>query len=75
MSLPIPLITAIITRLIDRKKPLGKTNVTTAAGVGAATTSYIFLVQSDDPVLQVCGITGLLLGIVISLYKETKSDD
>ena len=74
MPLPIALITAVIGRLIDTKKATSPTNITTAIGTASVGGSaYLLLLESDDPMLKVMGCIGVVLGVVLSLYKDHAS--
>jgi len=56
-------------RLIDKKKPLGKTNAATAGGVTAGGVA-IALIQSGEPTSIVAGCIIGLVGAGLALYKE-----
>ena len=72
MAFPIALIAAltpVIKRLINKKKPLGKTNVTTAAG-GTLMSSALFMIQQPDELTQGIGYCLGALGFLIALVKD-----
>lgn len=74
MPLPIALISAlapVVTRLYDKKKPLGKTNVSTAAG-GTLMGTAIFMMQQPDHMMQGIGYVLAACGFLITMYKEKK---
>lgn len=60
---------AIVNRFVDKEKPLGKTNATTAAGVGFGGAAAI-LIQSPDETMQIIGYVLGGLGALVALYKE-----
>ena len=67
-------VVTIMGRLIDRKKPLSKTNISTAAatltGSGA---TYLFLLESQDIKLQAMGFVLTLATLALAAYKEANS--
>lgn len=72
MALPIALIAAltpVIKRLINKKKPLGKTNVTTAAG-GTLMGTALLMTQQPDETTQVIGYFLGVAGFIIALIKD-----
>lgn len=71
MPLPIALIAIVISRFINTKNASSPTNVTTAIGTATgAGATYLLLLDSDDPMLKVIGCLGVVLGVVLSLYKD-----
>ena len=70
MSDPMSLIVgALVKRVIDKKKPLGKTNVATASGLGLGTIAY-GLIQTGEPTAVLVGYGLGLVGTLLALYKE-----
>ncbi len=75
MAIPVALISAlapIVTRLFDKDKPLGKTNVATATGGGLMGAAYI-LITSPDEISQGLGYLLGAIGFAIAMYKENKN--
>lgn len=62
----------LVTRIIDKKKAGSKTNIATAAGITMGTTSYMTLIQSDDPKLQFAGALLICISAALTLYKDSK---
>ena len=69
MSDPLSLVLALGSRLLDKKKPLGKTNVATGGAVGLAGAAT-YLVQSGEPTMVAVGGFLYLAGALLALYKE-----
>jgi len=75
MAIPVALISAlapVITRLFDKDKPLGKTNVSTATGTGLMGVAYM-LITSPDEISQGLGYLLGAVGFLIACYKENKN--
>lgn len=60
---------AIAKRVIDTKKPLGKTNAATAGGVGLGGAAA-YLINTGDPTMVLIGYGLGLVGGLLALYKE-----
>ena len=74
MAIPVALISAlapVVTRLIDKDKPLGKTNVTTVTGSGLMGVAYM-LINYPNEIGQAIGYVVGLIGVLVTLYKENK---
>ena len=65
----IGLVVGLAKRIIDTKKPLGKTNAATAGGVGLGGAAA-YLIQSGDPTMVLVGYGLGLVGGLLALYKE-----
>ena len=74
----IPLLTAVVSailpRIFNKKEIKSQTNVSTAVAVTTAPASLFLLMQSEDPILQVAGGVGIILGAVLTFYKD-KADE
>ncbi|MCP3921248.1 MAG: hypothetical protein GY714_01555 [Desulfobacterales bacterium] len=70
-KIPIDLITSIVTRFIDTKKAVSKTNISTVSGSGLMGVAYM-LINSPDPITQSLGYILGVVGFGITLYKENK---
>ena len=62
-------VVGLVGRLIDKKKPLGKTNVATAGGVTAGGVA-IALIQTGEPSSVIAGCIIGAIGAGLALYKE-----
>ncbi len=65
------LIKQILDRILDKDKPLGKTNVSTLSG-GALGTYAFTLLEHPEPQMQALGGLLLLGGFFMACYKEDK---
>jgi len=64
----------LVSRIIDSKKAGSKTNVATAAGLTMGATSFMTLIQSDDPVLKAVGALLILISAGLTFYREKKNE-
>ena len=62
----------LITRLIDKNKPLGKTNLATGAGLGLGGVAAM-LIQGTSPEEQVIGYVVGAIAAGLTLYRESKN--
>ena len=70
MKDPVSLIIgSVLSRVLDKKKPLSKTNVATAGGAGFGVAAYT-LIQTGEPTMVALGYGLGLVGTLLALYKE-----
>jgi len=65
------LIKQILDRILDKDKPLGKTNVSTLSG-GALGTYAFTLLEHPEPQMQALGAILIAASVYLVRYKESK---
>ena len=70
-ALLVPVIGEIASRFLDKKKPVGLTNLTTVGGGGVLYLGYSLSQMDDEPTKWV-GVALMVAGAAIALIKEYK---
>ena len=68
---------SVVGRLIDKTKPLGVTNLTTAGGTGVIAVGYLLFQEGEkigQPIIEYSGIVVIIIGALTALVKEYKDE-
>lgn len=65
------LLSTVVKRVLDKEKPLSKTNAATVGGAGFGGAAYM-LIQTGEPNMVLAGYILGVIGTGLALYKEKK---